>query len=158
MRSFISAMVLLRSGRWTRSSTPTSSRASTARRSTWSGPRDGSSFSPMTVKSMHRGTCTRRTDTATPARMGTATVMFDYEFMRNAFYACTIVAIVAGAVGYFLVLRGETFAGHALAHVGFPGATGALLLGLQPILGLGLFTVIAGIGIGLLGSKAQRDV
>ncbi len=51
--------------------------------------------------------------------------MFDYDFMRNAFYACTIVGIVAGAVGYFLVLRGETFAGHALAHVGFPGATGA---------------------------------
>ena len=54
--------------------------------------------------------------------------MFDYEFMRNAFYACTIVGIVAGAVGYFLVLRGQTFAGHALAHVGFPGATGAGLI------------------------------
>ena len=44
--------------------------------------------------------------------------IFDYEFMRNAFYACTIVGIVSGAVGYFLVLRGQTFAGHALSHVG----------------------------------------
>ncbi|HTJ58992.1 MAG TPA: metal ABC transporter permease [Devosiaceae bacterium] len=84
--------------------------------------------------------------------------ILDYEFMRNAFIATTIVGIVAGAVGYFLVLRGETFAGHALAHVGFPGATGAVLIGISPILGLTFFTVIAGVGIGLLGSKAHRDV
>ena len=55
--------------------------------------------------------------------------MFDYDFMRNAFAAATVVAIVAGVVGYFLVLRGQTFAGHALAHVGFTGATGAVLIG-----------------------------
>jgi zinc/manganese transport system permease protein len=84
--------------------------------------------------------------------------IFDYEFMRNAFYACTVVGIVAGAVGYFLVLRGETFAGHALAHVGFPGATGAGLIGLSPFFGLTVFTVLAGIGIGLLGERAHRDV
>jgi zinc/manganese transport system permease protein len=84
--------------------------------------------------------------------------IFDYEFMRNAFYACTVVGIVAGAVGYFLVLRGQTFAGHALAHVGFPGATGAGLIGLSPFFGLTVFTVLAGIGIGLLGERAHRDV
>ncbi|MDZ5453647.1 metal ABC transporter permease [Labrys sp. ZIDIC5] len=84
--------------------------------------------------------------------------MFEYEFMRNAFMACTIVGIVAGAVGYFLVLRGETFAGHALAHVGFPGATGAALLGLSPFVGFTIFTVLAGVGIGLLGERAHRDV
>jgi zinc/manganese transport system permease protein len=84
--------------------------------------------------------------------------MFEYEFMRNAFMACTIVGIAAGAVGYFLVLRGETFAGHALSHVGFPGATGAALLGLSPFFGLTIFTVLAGIGIGLLGERAHRDV
>ena len=95
--------------------------------------------------------------TGTEPSMNLTTIL-DYEFMRNAFVATAIVGIVAGAVGYFLVLRGETFAGHALAQVGFPGATGAALVGLSPIAGLGLFTVIAGIGIGLLGSKAQRDV
>ena len=83
---------------------------------------------------------------------------FAYDFMRNAFAACTVVSIVAGAVGYFLVLRGETFAGHALSHIGFPGATGAVLIGLPPFLGLILFTVLGGIGIGLLGERAQRDV
>ena len=84
--------------------------------------------------------------------------IFDYEFMRNAFAAATIVAIVSGAIGYFLVLRGETFAGHALSHVGFPGATGAALLGFSPFLGLTVFTVIAGLGISLIGEKANRDV
>ena len=58
--------------------------------------------------------------------------MFQYDFMRTAFAAATVVAIVAGAVGYFLVLRGQTFAGHALAHVGFTGATGAVLVGIAP--------------------------
>ncbi|HVX83056.1 MAG TPA: metal ABC transporter permease [Devosiaceae bacterium] len=86
------------------------------------------------------------------------TTILDYDFMRNAFLATAVVGIVAGAVGYFLVLRGETFAGHALAHVGFPGATGAALIGLSPIAGLSLFTVVAGLGIGILGNRANRDV
>ena len=85
--------------------------------------------------------------------------LFDYEFVRNAFAAATVVSIVAGAVGYFLVLRGQTFAGHALAHVGFTGATGASLIGVAPIWGLVIMTVMGGIGIGLIGEKlAQRDV
>ncbi|MBO0739204.1 MAG: metal ABC transporter permease [Alphaproteobacteria bacterium] len=85
--------------------------------------------------------------------------MFEYEFMRNAFAAATIVAILAGAVGYFLVLRGQTFAGHALAHVGFTGATGAVLVGVAPLWGLVLMTVAAGIGMGAAGERlAQRDV
>lgn len=85
--------------------------------------------------------------------------MLDYDFMRNAFAAATIVAIVAGLVGYFLVLRGQTFAGHALAHVGFTGATGAALIGVAPIWGMILLTVAAGIGMGAGGERlAQRDV
>ena len=84
--------------------------------------------------------------------------IFDYEFMRNAFAAATIVALVAGAIGYFLVLRGETFAGHALSHVGFSGATGAVLIGVSPLLGLTVFTILAGLGISLVGEKANRDV
>ncbi len=85
--------------------------------------------------------------------------MLHYDFMRTAFAAATIVAIVAGVVGYFLVLRGQTFAGHALAHVGFTGATGAVLIGLSPLGGLVLLTVAAGIGMGFLGERlAQRDV
>lgn len=85
--------------------------------------------------------------------------MLDYDFMRTAFAAAAVVAVVSGAVGYFLVLRGQTFAGHALAHVGFTGATGAFLLGIAPLWGLVLMTVAAGVGMGLMGERlAQRDV
>lgn len=85
--------------------------------------------------------------------------MFDYEFMRTAFLAGTIVAVVAGAVGYYLVLRNLVFAGHALSHVGFAGATGAGLVGLSPVWGLLAFTAVGGLGMGLLGERLRgRDV
>jgi zinc/manganese transport system permease protein len=86
-------------------------------------------------------------------------MMFHYDFMLYAFSASGIVALVAGAAGYFLVLRGETFAGHALSHMSFAGATGAVLLGLPPLAGLAGFTLLAGVGIGLLGGRlSARDV
>jgi zinc/manganese transport system permease protein len=85
--------------------------------------------------------------------------MLDYEFMRNAFAAAGIAAVVSGLVGYFLVLRGQTFAGHALSHIGFAGATGAVLIGLAPVWGLVGFTIAAGVGMGFLGERLSgRDV
>jgi zinc/manganese transport system permease protein len=85
--------------------------------------------------------------------------MLEYEFMRNAYAAAGIVAVLAGAVGYFLVLRGQTFAGHALAHVGFTGATGAVLIGVSPLWGMVAMTVAGGVGMGLAGERLQnRDV
>lgn len=85
--------------------------------------------------------------------------MFAYDFMIRAFLAASIVAIVAGLIGYFLVLRGQTFAGHALSHVGFAGATGAALVGLAPLWGLLGFTVAGGIAMGALGERlSNRDV
>lgn len=93
----------------------------------------------------------------TAAKMGI--LMFDYDFMRHAFVAAGIVAILAGIVGFFLVVRGQTFAGHALSHVGFAGATGAILIGASPLSGLIAFTLLAGIGMGALGDKLSgRDV
>src|SRR5277367_4507918 len=85
--------------------------------------------------------------------------MLEYEFMRNAYAAAGIVAALAGLIGYFLVLRGQSFAGHALSHVGFTGATGAVLIGASPLLGLVLATLAGGVGMGLLGDRLQgRDV
>jgi zinc/manganese transport system permease protein len=85
--------------------------------------------------------------------------MFDYEFMRHAFVAGATVAVVGGAVGFFLVLRSLTFAGHALSHVGFAGATGAVLLGLNPLWGLLAFTLAAALAMGALGDRLRgRDV
>ena len=51
-------------------------------------------------------------------------------FMRNALLGGTLVALAAGLIGYFIVVRNTAFAAHALAHIGFPGATGAVLLGI----------------------------
>jgi zinc/manganese transport system permease protein len=85
--------------------------------------------------------------------------MLEYDFMRTAFAAAGLAAVLAGTVGFFLVLRGQTFAGHALSHVGFTGATGAVLFGLSPLAGLVGFTLVAGVGMGLFGEKlVARDV
>ena len=85
--------------------------------------------------------------------------MLDYEFMRTAFLAGGIVAVVAGAVGFFLVLRQLAFAGHALSHVGFAGATGAVLLGIGPLWGMLAFTLAAAAAMGVLGERLRgRDV
>jgi zinc/manganese transport system permease protein len=85
--------------------------------------------------------------------------MFAYEFMTNAFAAAGIVAVVSGIVGYFLVMRGQTFAGHALSHIGFAGATGAGLIGLAPLWGLVGFTLAAGVAMGILSDRiSNRDV
>ena len=85
--------------------------------------------------------------------------MLDYEFMRTAFAAGAIVAVVAGAVGFFLVLSNLAFAGHALSHVGFAGATGAILVGAAPLWGLLAFTLAAAVAMGLLGARMRgRDV
>src|SRR5260370_7792923 len=85
--------------------------------------------------------------------------MFQYDFMVNAFAAAGIVAVVSGIVGFFLVMRGQTFAGHALSHIGFAGATGAGLIGLAPLWRLVGFTLAAGIALGLLSDRiSNRDV
>jgi len=85
--------------------------------------------------------------------------MLAYAYMVNAFEAGTIIAIVAGLVGYLIVLRKSSFAAHALGHVGFAGAAGAVLLSWDPVVGLLLFTTGSGTFISLLGKKAaHRDV
>jgi zinc/manganese transport system permease protein len=86
-------------------------------------------------------------------------MLLHYDFMIHAFEAGTIVAIVAGAIGYFVVLRGSAFAAHALSHIGFAGATGAVVLSLNPIVGLLAFTLGSGVAIGALGNRLRgRDV
>jgi zinc/manganese transport system permease protein len=85
--------------------------------------------------------------------------MWQYDFIRHAFEAGTVVAIVAGVVGYFVVLRRLSFAAHALSHVGFAGAAGAVLLGINPLAGLLAFTTGGGLAMAGLGKKAaSRDV
>jgi zinc/manganese transport system permease protein len=82
--------------------------------------------------------------------------MWAYPFMVNAFRAGTIVAVVAAIVGWFMVLRRQSFAGHTLAVVGFPGAAGATLIGLSTTYGYFAFCVVAAIVLGLI-PRVGRD-
>ncbi|MBW3091390.1 metal ABC transporter permease [Bifidobacterium sp. 82T10] len=80
-------------------------------------------------------------------------------FMANAFLAGLCIAVAAGVMGYFTIARHSTFAAHALAHIGLPGATGAVLLGLPVSLGLGAFALGGALVIGALGKRAsQREI
>jgi zinc/manganese transport system permease protein len=79
-------------------------------------------------------------------------------FMMNAWTTGTIVAVVAGVVGYFVVLRGSAFPAHAIPKGAFAGAAGASLLGINTLIGLAVFSVLGALGIGSLGRRGRRDV
>lgn len=85
----------------------------------------------------------------------TIRLLFAYHFMHNAFLAGTLVAIVAGPTGYLMVLRGQSFLGHAIAQVGFAGAAGAALIGVTPVAGLLVFGMMAGAGAEALGAQGR---
>lgn len=79
-------------------------------------------------------------------------------FMVNAWEAATVVAVVAGVVGYFAVLRGAAFPAHAVPNGAFAGAAGASLIGVNPLLGLGVFSLGGALTIAGLGRRARNDV
>lgn len=79
------------------------------------------------------------------------------ELMMNTWAVATAVAVVAGVVGYFTVLRGSAFVAHAVPQAGFAGAAGASLVGVNTLLGLGVFAAAGALGIGLLGRRGRHD-
>jgi zinc/manganese transport system permease protein len=81
--------------------------------------------------------------------------LLDFHFMQNAYAAGTLVALLAGAAGYFVVLRGQSFAAHMLSQVGFAGAAAAVLLGVSPVLGLLVFCGGAALALGALGREVD---
>jgi zinc/manganese transport system permease protein len=80
------------------------------------------------------------------------------DFMMNTWISATIVALVAGVVGFFVVLRGASFLAHALPHGAFAGAAGAVLIGANPVLGMGVFAVAGALAVTTLGRRARSDV
>jgi zinc/manganese transport system permease protein len=80
-------------------------------------------------------------------------------FIVHALITGSIAAVVAAVSGYFLVSRGLTFAGHALPNIGFAGAAGAVLLGIEPVFGLFAFTLGSGVVVGFIGEDLrERDI
>jgi zinc/manganese transport system permease protein len=94
--------------------------------------------------------------------VGTATgsgfaEMLGHPFMQHAFLAGTAIAMAAGLVGYFVVLRSQVFSGDALSHAAFTGALGALAFGIDLRLGLFAVTGAVALGMGLLGRRGHAD-
>lgn len=86
------------------------------------------------------------------------TQLLDQHFVHTALWAGAVVAIVSGAIGVFVVARGMSFAVHAISELGFTGATGALALGLDPVLGILGGSVLVGLVLGLLSLRGrERD-
>jgi zinc/manganese transport system permease protein len=79
-------------------------------------------------------------------------------FMINAWTVASIVAVVAGLVGFFVVLRGSAFVAHAVPNGSFAGAAGASLVGINTLIGLGVFSLLGALGIGWLGRRGRHDV
>ena len=82
--------------------------------------------------------------------------MFAHAFVRNAYLAGTFIALACGVVGWFVVVRGQLFAGDALTHVAFVGAIAAAVLGFEEIVGVFVLTLAVAAGMSALGREGRR--
>jgi zinc/manganese transport system permease protein len=79
-------------------------------------------------------------------------------FMVNTWAEASIMALVAGAVGFFVVMRGATFAAHAIPQGAFTGAAGAALIGANTLVGVGAFSLFGVVTIARWGRRGRHDV
>src|SRR3984893_520551 len=84
--------------------------------------------------------------------------LLEYHFMVNALIAGSIVAVMAGLVGWLMVLRHEAFAGHTLSMMAFPGASWALLIGIPAAWGYFLFCGAGALAIGRVSGGARAEL
>jgi len=85
------------------------------------------------------------------------THLLAYHFVHTALWAGAVVAVVSGTIGVFVVMRGMSFAVHAISELGFTGAAGALVLGLDPVLGILTGSVLVGLVLGLLSWRGREQ-
>jgi zinc/manganese transport system permease protein len=85
------------------------------------------------------------------------THMLGQPFLRYAFLAGTAIALAAGLVGYFVVLRSQVFTGDALSHVAFTGALAALAAGIDLLAGLYAACIIIALAMAALGDRGRAD-
>src|SRR5436305_15278337 len=81
--------------------------------------------------------------------------MLSYDFMRQALLAGTILSIVAGLVGYFVVLRHQAFAGESLSDVAFTGALGGAAFGLNPLASVLVTPIAVAVAVGGVGARVR---
>ncbi len=80
------------------------------------------------------------------------------SWMINSWIVCSLVAVVGGAVGFFIVMRGQSFVAHAIPNGSFAGAAGASLISVSPLWGLGVFSLLGVCFISLLSRRGRGDV
>ena len=79
-------------------------------------------------------------------------------FMVDTWLEASVMAVVAGVVGFFVVFRGSTFAAHAIPQGAFTGAAGAALVGANTLVGVGLFSLLGAVSIARWGRRGRDDV
>ena len=86
------------------------------------------------------------------------TTLLGQHFVHTALLAGAVVAVVSGAIGVFVVMRGLSFAVHAISELGFTGATGALVIGINPVVGMLGGSLVVGAALGALSLRGrERD-
>jgi zinc/manganese transport system permease protein len=86
------------------------------------------------------------------------TELLAQHFVHTSLWAGAVVAVVSGVIGVFVVARGMSFAVHAISELGFTGAAGALVLGLDPVVGMLGGSLLVGLVLGLLSLRGrERD-
>lgn len=86
------------------------------------------------------------------------TELLQQHFVHTALLAGAVVAVVSGAIGVFVVMRGLSFAVHAISELGFTGATGALVLSIDPVIGMVTGSLAVGAALGVLSLRGrERD-
>lgn len=81
--------------------------------------------------------------------------MFSFEFMQNAYLAGTLIAIVSGMMGVFVVARNMPFMTHTLSEIGFAGAAFGIFIGWTPLNGMLAFTTVSSIMVGELSGAVE---
>lgn len=84
--------------------------------------------------------------------------VLEYHFMVNALLAGAVVAVMAGLVGWMMVLRRESFAGHTLSVMAFPGASAAALAGIPSAWGYFAFCGLGALAIGRFSGGSRRGL
>jgi zinc/manganese transport system permease protein len=82
--------------------------------------------------------------------------MFQFDFMQHAFIAGTIVSIMCGIIGVYVIGRNSSFIAHTFSHIGFSGSAFAVYVGFSPLNGFLLFTILSALAIGQMGVKVFR--
>ncbi|MFP4567603.1 MAG: metal ABC transporter permease [Candidatus Woesearchaeota archaeon] len=81
--------------------------------------------------------------------------LLQYEFMQNALITGTLIAMICGLLGVFLVLRRYALIGDGLAHLSFGGVAAGLIFGIKPVLAAAIFSALGAFGILKLVEKAK---